>query len=63
MSTSGTGALRLLPKKSDAFLAHSIATPEDEERRREDARILLVKFLVRRILAQAEVIEFSGKAA
>ena len=63
MSTSGTGALRLLPQESDAFLAHSIPSPEDEERRREDARILLVKFLVRRILAQAEVIEFSGKAA
>jgi len=63
MSADSNVALRLVPQERDSFHAHPFPSPVDEEHRREEARRLLVEFLVRHILAQTQVIEISGKAA
>jgi len=63
MNTNQAPAFRLIPKTSETFIAHSIPTPEDHERRRAEARRLLVEFLARHILAHTEVIRVTGEAA
>lgn len=63
MNTDKSVAFSLVPETSDAFVAYSTPNPVDNERRREEARSLLVEFLARRILAHLKVIEVSSKAA
>ena len=61
MSTDNNAGLA--PGTREEFVAHSIPTPADYERRRIEARTLLVEFLVRRILAQIQGTEDIRKAA
>ena len=63
MNVSPAPAFSLVPEPSDVFVDKPVPSPEDRDRRREEARKILITLLARHILTQVQGMEEVGKAA
>ena len=63
MTASPAPSLSLVPKTSEVFVGYSIPAPEDKERRRHEARLILATLLARHILTLVQGKEDVRKVA